>query len=298
MDVKNLRTFIHVAELSSFTKAAAVLGYSQSTISFQIRQLETELNARLLDRINHTVVLTQRGREVLEYAHRISRLAQELEEGTQKEKAVRGHVRLALADSLCDSLLREKFPDFRRQYPEVTLKIIPAGTEEMFRLLNHNEADAILTLDNHIYNADYVIVREERVGVHFVAAPDCPLCRERVAAEALLQYPFILTEKGMSYRRLMDERLAELSLEIRPVLEVGSVRLICSLVEQGAGIAFLPDFVTERAVKAGRLVRLNVEQVEIEVWKQLLYHRDKWVSPQMESLLAYCESREFSGNQG
>lgn len=298
MDVKNLRTFIHVAELSSFTKAAAVLGYSQSTISFQIRQLETELNARLLDRINHTVVLTQRGREVLEYAHRISRLAQELEEGTQKEKAVRGHVRLALADSLCDSLLREKFPDFRRQYPEVTLKIIPAGTEEMFRLLNHNEADAILTLDNHIYNADYVIVREERVGVHFVAAPDCPLCRERAAAEALLQYPFILTEKGMSYRRLMDERLAELSLEIRPVLEVGSVRLICSLVEQGAGIAFLPDFVTERAVKAGRLVRLNVEQVEIEVWKQLLYHRDKWVSPQMESLLAYCESREFSGNQG
>lgn len=295
MDIKNLRTFIHVAELNSFTKAAALLGYSQSTISFQIRQLELELNAQLFERINHTVVLTQRGREVLEYAHQISRLAQELEDNVQKEAAVRGHVRLALADSLCDSLLGEKFPDFRKQYPEVTLKIIPAGTEEMFRLLNHNEADAILTLDNHIYNTDYVVVREERVGVHFVACRDCPLAgKAEILAMELVQHPFILTEKGMSYRRMMDEKLAELSLEIQPVLEVGSVRLICMLVEQGAGIAFLPDYVTARAVEAGKLVRLNVKDFEVEVWKQLLYHRDKWVSPQMETLLEYCVSREFS----
>lgn len=298
MDIKNLRTFIQVAELNSFTRAAAALGYSQSTISFQIRQLETELNAHLFDRINHTVVLTGQGREVLEYAHRISRLAQELEESMQEEKAVSGHVRLALADSLCDSLLGERFPDFRQQYPEITLKIIPAGTEEMFRLINHNEADAMLTLDSHIYNADYVIVREEKVDVHFVAGAKSPLSgQERVPLRKLIHHPFILTEKGMSYRRLMDERLAELSLEISPVLEVGSVRLICSLVEQGAGIAFLPDYVTERSVREKRLVRLCVEEMEIAVWKQLLYHRDKWVSPQLESLLQYCVSREFSGQE-
>lgn len=93
---------------------------------------------------------------------------------------------------------------------------------------------------------------------------------------------------------MMDERLAELSLEIRPVLEVGSVRLICSLVGQGAGIALLPDFVTAKEAEAGRLCLLKVENFEIEVWKQLLYHRDKWVSPQMKSLLEYCVSREFS----
>lgn len=298
MDIKNLRTFIQVAELNSFTRAAAVLGYSQSTVSFQVRQLETELNVRLFDRINHTVVLTGQGREVLEYAHRISGLAQELEEGRRKEKAVSGHVRLALADSLCDSLLCERFPDFRQQYPDITLKIIPAGTEEMFRLIDHNEADAMLTLDSHIYNADYVIVREERVNVHFVAgAGSLPGGQGSVPIKELVRHPFILTEKGMSYRRLMDERLAELSLEISPVLEVGSVKLICSLVEQGAGIAFLPDFVTERSVREGRLVRLCVEEVSVTVWKQLLYHRDKWLSLQLESLLQYCVSREFSGQE-
>ena len=61
MDIKNLITFIHVAELGSFTKTAEKLGFSQSTVSFQIKQLEQELKTQLFERINHTVVLTERG---------------------------------------------------------------------------------------------------------------------------------------------------------------------------------------------------------------------------------------------
>lgn len=295
MDVKNLITFIHVAEKNSFTKAARALGYSQSTVSFQIKQLEQELNVQLFERINHTIALTERGRDVLQYAHQISALTQELEHGMQKEKAAAGHFRLAVPDSLCDSLLEEGFAEFRSQYPGITLKIIATGTEEMFRLIDHNEADAILTLDNHIYDTEYVIVREEQVGMHFVAAPGHPLCaRTKIPVRELVEEPFVLTEKGMSYRRLMDERLAALSLEINPVLEVGSTRLICSLAEQGVGISYLPDYVTAREVQKGRLSYLPVEDFEIEIWKQLLYHRDKWVSPQMESVIAYCIRREFA----
>lgn len=295
MDIKNLVTFMHVAELNSFTKAAQKLGYSQSTVSFQIRQLETELNSQLFERINHTIALTEKGRDVLAYAHQVSKLTQELEESMRDEKAVTGYVRLATAASLCDSLLGEQFPEFRSRYPGIALKIIAAGTEEMFRLLNHNEVDAILTLDNHIYDAEYVIAREEKRGVHFVAASDHPLRREKaIPIRRLIQEPFILTEKGMSYRRMMDEKLAEMSLEIKPVLEIGSTSLICSLVEQGAGISFLPDYVTDKEVAAGRMIYLQVENFEIEIWKQLLYHRDKWVSAQMETVIQYCMDREFT----
>ena len=295
MDIKNLITFIHVAELSSFTKAAAKLGFSQSTVSFQIKQLEAELSAQLFERVNHTVVLTEQGRDVLNYAHQISKLTQELKDTMHNDRAIVGHIRLAMADSLCASMLREDFHTFRSQYPGITLKIIAAGTEEMFRLLNHNEVDAILTLDNHIYNTEYVIVREEQAGMHFVAGAECPLCRaDSIPVQALISQPFILTEKGMSYRRLMDEKLAGMSLEVQPILEIGSADLICSLVEQGAGISFLPDYVTANAIAAGRMHYLPVEDFEIEVWKQLLYHRDKWVSPQMESVLRYCVSKEFS----
>lgn len=294
MDLKNLLTFMYVAELNSFTRAGQKLGFSQSTVSFQIKQLERELGTQLFERINHTVVLTEKGRDVLKFAHQISKMTQELDKRLQNEEEVSGNVRIAMADSLCDNMLQEGFGEFRDRYPGISLKIITAGTEEMFRLLNQNEADAVLTLDNHIFHAEYVIAREERAGVHFVADSENPLCeREELFPEDLAGQPFLLTEKGMSYRRLMDEKFAELSMEILPVLEIGSAGLICSLVEQGAGISFLPDYVTEEKVRAGRLRYLPVKNFEIEIWKQLLYHRDKWVTPQLESALAYLSEREF-----
>lgn len=294
MDTKNLTTFIYVAELRSFTKAADRLGFSQSTVSFQIKQMENELGCQLFERINHTVQLTEKGREVLEYAHQINRMTRELKD-SMKEETASGYIRLAMADSLCTSLLSRDFLHFRELYPNIALKIIAAGTEEMFRLMNHNEADAILTLDNHIYNTEYRILQEEKVRTFFVAGADTEIASaSSLSIEELLLQPFILTEKGMSYRRLLEEKLAELSLEIQPVLEIGSTELICSLVEQGAGISFLPEYVIKDRVKAGILVCLPVSGLEIHVWKQLLYHRNKWVSPQMEKVLKYCVDREFT----
>ncbi len=288
MDMKNLKTFIQVAELASFTKAAQQLGFSQSTISFQIKQLEEELGVRLFERIHHTVNLTQQGREVLRYAHEMERMTQNLSRDLRADKGISGHIRLAMADSLA-ILLGDSLCAFRRDYPGITLKIITAGTEEMIRLLNHNEADLVFTLDSHIYNAEYVIIREDRIGTHFVAAADSPLAREKdLPVERLLRQPLLLTEKGMSYRRLMDEWLAARSLEAVPTVETGNTELICRLVAQGGGCSFLPDYTTEPFVAAGKLARLDVEGFGIDIWKQLFYHRDKWISPQMRVVMDYC----------
>ncbi|MBR4074848.1 MAG: LysR family transcriptional regulator, partial [Firmicutes bacterium] len=280
MDIKNLITFIQVAELSNFTKAAQTLGYSQSTISFQIKQLEQELDCQLFERINHTVALTERGRELLEYAHKITRLADEMIDDAKEEPEIHGNIRLAMADSLCSSLLDHSFLEFRNRYPGINLRIANAGTDELLRLMNHNEADAILTLDSHLYNADYVIVGEEEIKTYFVASPSHPLATaSHLDIRDLLDHPFILTEKGMSYRRLLDETLAASSLEVRPVLELGRTDLICNVVEQGIGISFLPEYVIRDRIEAGTLVTLPVEDIDIRVWKQLIHHRDKWISP-------------------
>lgn len=286
MDFKNLESFIQVAELSSFTKAAEKLGYSQSTISFQIRQLENELHSQLFERINHTVTLTERGRDVLEYAHQINKLTRELEKPTSDARQIRGHIRVAMADSLCTLLITNNFAHFHSLYPDITLKIISAGTEEMFRLANRNEVDLIYTLDNHIYDRNYVIAHEKKIRAHFVGSP--AFLKERtLSLSELSRLPFILTEKGMSYRRHLDEKLAEKSLEIEPLMETGNTSLICHLVEQGIGLSFLPDYVTEPFVRSGKLIRLEKPKLNIEIWQQLLYHRSKWMSPQMQAVIDY-----------
>ena len=210
MDIKNLVTFIHVAELRSFTKAGDKLGYSQSTVSFQIRQLENELGVPLFERINRTVTLTEHGIRLLRSAYKINELLESFQEETKAETKVHGRVRLAIADSLSSEVIRRIFPELHRKYPDITLECISAGTQEMFRLLNQNEADIVYTLDNHIYDTNYVIQQESRIGVHFVcAAGNALAARDAIALTELVKQPFLLTEKGMSYRRMLELFIGE-----------------------------------------------------------------------------------------
>lgn len=296
MDLQSLNIFIQVAELNSFTRAGEKLGYSQPTISFQIKQLERELGVQLFDRIGHTVSLTDAGRDALAYAQRICHMSEEMVLGVSRENEASGVVRIAMADSLCTPLVARRFAEFRAKYPHISMYVTTAGTGEIFRLLNHNEVDIVCTLDEHIYDMNYVMVNEEKIGVHFVVSAKNPLAsKKEVKVEDLLSQSFLLTEKGMSYRRMLDEKLAQYSIEIQPVLEMGGADILCKLVEEDSGISFLPDYVTETAVRQKKVVRLSVEDFEVELWKQLLYRRDKWVSVQMKILMNHLSEILLEG---
>ena len=291
MDFKSLNTFIQVAELNSFTKAGVKLGYSQPTVSFQIKQLEQELGIQLFERIGHTITLTDSGRQALSYAQEICRMSDKMISSKMVDTTPKGNINLAMADSLCTPMIINNFNKFREMYPQISLNIKTAGTDELFRLLDHNEADIVCTLDNHIYSTNYIISNEEKVDIHFICSADNPLANNTtLTVNDLLNEPFLLTEKGMSYRRLLDENMAKSSIEIKPVLEIGSADLICKLIKDNMGISFLPDYVTKSAVEKGDIVKLNVADFNVELWKQLLYHRDKWVSQQMQAVINYLSS--------
>ena len=286
MDIRNLTTFVHVAELGNFSRAAERLGYSQPTISVQIRQLEEELGFRLFDRIGHAVRLTDKGRETLAYAQQVCILCQQMIEENSEDDERETLIRVATSDSLSESLIFECFPIICNKYPNIHLEVTTAGTDDLLRMLDHNEADIVCTVDNHIYKTNYKIAGEKKVGVHFIVPVESSLANNTVLTkEELLKQTMLLTEKGMSYRRMMDEWLAKASLEVRPTLEAGQTDLICSLVEKGIGCSFLPDFVTEKAANRGTIKRMEAEGFEPDLWKQILYHREKWVSPSMQTVL-------------
>lgn len=288
MDLRSLNIFIQVAELGSFTRAGEKLGYSQPTISFQIKQLERELNVQLFERIGHTVSLTEDGGTALVHAQQICRIHQEMVSGPDHSREAQGVIRLATADSLCMPVVARRFGEFRATYPNVALNVSTGSTSHLFRLLDHNEVDLICTMDIQVFDTTYVIASEEKVGIHFVASAHSPLSQlKKLTVPDLLEYPFLLTEKGMSYRRLLDERLAHDGLQIQPILEAGSADLLCRLVEQNLGISFLPDYVTDQAVQAGTIVRLPIKNFDIGLWKQLIYRRDKWVSLPLQAVVAH-----------
>lgn len=295
MDLRALKVFIEVAELKSFTRAGERLGYSQPTVSFQIKQLERELGVQLFDRIGHTVNLTDAGRDALTYAQQICLMAQEMALGADERREPSGVVRLAMADSLCTPLVVREFARFREAYPKVSVHVVTGSTDDLFRWLDHNEVDIICSMDAQVFDNNYVIADQEKVGVHVVAASGNPLAQQNtVTVPDILEYPFMLTEKGMSYRYVLDEGLAKQSLEIQPVLEMGGADLICKLVEQDMGLSLLPDYVTETAVREGKMVRLQVPEIQVAVWKQIIYRRDKWVSLPMKAMIRHLSAIRLS----
>ena len=294
MELRNLITFIHVAELGSFTKAAEQLGYSQSTISFQIKQLEEELNCLLFERINHTITLTERGHELVSYAHRIRELTDEFKEGLTQE-SVGGYIHIVTPDSVCEEMISEHYMDFHAKYPGISVRFSTGDTGVMLDMLDHNEADAIITLDRRLYNKDYVIAKEQPLPMHFVAASTSKFAgRKKVSIMDIMHEPFILTEAGQGYRRYFDRELAKKSVEIMPVLEIGRTDIITSILMQSNMISYLPDFVTAPLVEAGKLAYLNVTDMNIDIWKQLIYHKNKWMSRSLKTFIEYIKLHEFS----
>ena len=295
MELRNLITFIHVAELGSFTKAAEQLGYSQSTISFQIKQLEDELDCLLFERINHTITLTERGHELVSYAHQVHTLTADFMENLKKEDECRGHIHIVTPDSVCEDMIYSRYIDFHNKYPNISIKFTTADTSVMFDMLDHNEADAIITLDSHSYRKDYVIAKEELLSMHFVANPKSKFAgKKNIKMQDIVNEPFVLTEYGQGYRRVFDKELAKKSLEITPVLEIGRTDIITHIISESDMISFLPDFVTKEAIESGALCYLDVCDMKIDIWKQLIYHKNKWMSKTLKSIIEYIKSHEFS----
>ena len=295
MELRNLITFIHVAELGSFTKTAEQLGYSQSTISFQIKQLEEELGCLLFERINHTITLTERGHELVSYAHQVCALTDEFKENLTKEEDCTGHIHIVTPDSVCEEMIYSHYIDFHKQYPNISVKFTTADTSVMFDMLDHNEADAIITLDSHSYRKDYVIAKEEALSMHFVTSADSEFAgRKNLRMQDIVGEPFILTEYGQGYRRVFDKELAKKSLDITPVLEIGRTDIITHVLCESRMISFLPDFVTKDLVADGKLCYLDVCDMNIDIWKQLIYHKNKWMSKSLKSFIEYIKAHEFS----
>ena len=295
MELRNLITFTHVAELGSFTKAAEQLGYSQSTVSFQIKQLEKELGCLLFERINHTVTLTERGRELVSYAQQVRTLTDEFKESLAAEEELTGHIHIVTPDSVCDDMINSHYIDFHRNYPGISVKFTTADTSVMFDMLDHNEADLIITLDNHSYNKDYVIAKEEPLSMHFVAAAHSRFAGvNRLSIRDIVREPFILTEYGQGYRRVFDKELAKKSLEITPVLEIGRTDIITTTVAQSNMISYLPDFVSKPLIESGALCYLDVCDMNLDIWKQLIYHKNKWLSKSLKTVIDYIKAKDFT----
>ena len=294
MEFRNMKTFMRVAELKSFTKAAEELGYSQSTVTVQIKQLEQELDVLLFERIGKHVRLTEHGRTFHHQAREILHAVERLKGSMGETEEVRGALRIGTVDSLCINRMPAVLQEFRRHCPLVETIVKTGSNEALYDMIQKNEVDLIYFLDSRQFRDDWVKVIEKEEPAYFVAAAGHPLTQQGdVTLTEILSQPLILTERGMSYRRSLEIEVAKEEMELRPVLEMANTDVICDLVAHNAGVAYFPEFITDKLVQDGKLAVIPC-QIEAEsVWSQLMYHREKLLTPQMEIFIEILQKMNF-----
>lgn len=286
MEIRNLTTFVRIAEVQNFSKSAEQLGYSQSAVTMQIKQLEDELNTRLFERIGKQVRLTQAGERLLPYALDILNVLRKAENIEQEPERISGKLRIGTCESYVISILPPVIMELSEICPHIEISTYTALVPDLFNMLRQNDIDILYFMDQKIYFPEWVKVSEQPEKIFFVASSDSVLAgKKRIPIERLLQEPLYLTEKGISYRYAMEQSLAAKGYELHPFLEVGNTDVITRFLLKNKGISFLPEYVVRDYLKDGQLVVLDTECDEIVMWSQLVYHRNKCVTPQMNLFL-------------
>lgn len=287
MELRNLITFVRIAEVKNFSKSAQLLGYSQSAVTMQIKQLEQELGKQLFERIGKQVKLTQAGERLLPYALEILNTAQKAQSIVRENEQITGHLRIGTCESYVIGVLPQVLTAFQQQCPNVEVQVQTGLTTDLFHRLRQNDIDLLFFLDRKLYFPEWIKVFERPEHSFFVASAKSKLAAEtHISTERLLQEPLFLTEKGISYRYAMEQKMAEQGFALHPFLEIGNTDVITQFVLQNKGISFLPNYVVAPYIQNGTLVKLDTECPEITMWSQLVYHRNKYITPQMEKMIA------------
>ncbi len=286
MEFRQLHTFVTVAQEESFSRAAELLGYSQSAVTVQIRRLEGELKVRLFDRMGKRTILTAQGRQLLEYANQILKDLEQAKTAVSREEELHEPLHVGTLESLCFSKLPPILGYFREHYPKVPVKITTGSPKELIGMMERNQLDLIYFLDRSRYSASWNKELEVREPIVFVASSRSPLAGKKgLTVDELLEEPFFLTEKNENYRRELDQLLEERNQELTPVLEISNTEFIIQIIQKNRGISYLPYFAVEERVREGRLAVLDVTDFRAVMYRQLFYHKNKWKSPEMEEFI-------------
>lgn len=286
MDFKQLNAFLAISKFQSFTKAAESLGYAQSSVTTQIKLLENELEVKLFERIGKNVTLTHEGKKLLPYAKQMLKLSNDVKNTVFNKETPSGTLTIGAAESLCVLRLPEILKEYKRLYPEVEVSLKFGSCSDFRYFLTDNIIDVAFSLGIKIDSDEFISEVEIPEPMLLLAYPGHPLINKKAILPADIENePLILTETGCSYRAALENILTNCNVKPNVALETGSVQAIKQFTMSGLGITLLPKVAVEDEINSGKLIPLNWSGPDFQIISQVLYHKDKWISPALSEFL-------------
>ncbi|MEQ8357065.1 MAG: LysR substrate-binding domain-containing protein [Kiloniellaceae bacterium] len=251
IEARHLRYFIRVAEELHFGRAAERLGIAQPPLSHQIRQLESRVGVRLLDRTTRSVKLTPAGEAFLTHArHALAAMKTAVNEARQATGMESGHLAIGAVQTAIQRFLPAVIRDFRKHYPLVTFDISPGTTEDQVAKLIDGSLQVAFIRPPLNLGA---IALERIFSEGFVAVLPAghPLAqRADLALGDLAEEPFVLFSPivGIGYQTVLLDHCRRAGFRPRVIMEATHTVAIATLVAAGIGIAVIPAWIENSSI--------------------------------------------------
>ena len=245
MELRQLKYFITSADTLNFTEAARQCFITQSTLSQQIKQLETELGVQLFERIGKRVFLTETGRDFLPYARQT---VADADYGVQRIKDIEdlktGRLCIGTTFGL-SALITDAIARFSEQYPEIHPEVMFLKQDELIEAVRERKVDFALTFE--MMEKDDLLTEQPVKTYHLCAivSDQNPLAQQAtVSLRQLADYNICTPARGMNARRMFDSLTNKKGIELQPKLEINEIHTLLHLVRTGRWVAILVDSIT------------------------------------------------------
>ena len=300
MELRQVETFRAVAEELSFSRAAARLGYVQSSVSAQVIALERELGVPLFDRLGRRIALTDAGEVMFAYSGKLLALAEQTREAVVDAGVGSGEVTGSLTVSAPETLLTYRLPKllalFHERHPKVRLSVRPSAIGRLVgsarKAVEEGRVDIAFVLDAPLggQGCQAGLAVETLIGeeVSVIAPTSHPLASASTVLPQGLRGETVLLpeapESGCAYRGQFERQLGSAGVVPPETMEFQSIEAIKQCVAANMGVSVLPSVAVGAELKAGTLAALQWGE-PFEVLTQMSWHEDRWKSPALRAFL-------------
>lgn len=297
MEIRHFVTFKKVIEMGSFTQAAENLGYTQSTVTSHIQALEEHLGAPLFDRMGRKVSLTAIGKKLYPYTQEILDTYGKIEGITSDAEGMKGELKIAAPESLTVYRLEPILREFRMKFPHVNIRLMNATCGDNKKAILNGSADLAFVMLPQMEDSDLIVHPLLNEPIVLIGSSDCSLDTiDKRYKNQKINECLITNEKECSYRRIFEEYLGEQRIVLPSTMELWSIEAIKRCVMSGLGISYLPLIAVKEEVQQGTLKIIPCVGDLQEIFSQVAYHKNKWVSPALTMFIEITlkHSKEWS----
>jgi DNA-binding transcriptional LysR family regulator len=289
MELRQLEYFVAVAEEANFTRAAERVHISQSGVSAQVRRLEQELGATLIDRSGRTATLTAAGEAALDHAREALGAATAVRQAVDDVSGVlRGRLDVGMVSGCTITPLFDALAAFGAAHPGIEMSLIEDGSDRLTARVRAGEVDvALIGAAGHTPEGleAFTIVSERLVAA---APPGHPLAEpgHTCTLSEVTAYPLVCMPSGTGVRSVLDAACARRELVPQIALVASAPDAVADLAQRGLGVAILSESMA--AVQDGRLQTLPIADVDIASILALVWRSEP--SPALRELLAHARA--------